>query len=251
MAAKRLKYLEIYEWLSDRIQEGTYSAGDKIPNEEELASMFKVHRMTVRQAIDKLVSDHMLVRKRGIGTFLLSEKKPVLVRSLQSISTYFDDIQASGLQPQYVTLEAKTIPATERIADPLNMAIGDNVLFLHRVMLASGVPLVLEKAYLPQDLFPDLIDDDMNTILYKVISEKYNMRLMHSRQEIGAVLPNEREKNALKITDNCPCLWVESVVYNDVGRAVEFSRSLHRGDKYRFKCSIGQYVHSGIDGGVQ
>ena len=240
------KYIAIYEWLSEQIKNKAFLPGDKIPNENELAAMFNVHRMTVRQAINKLVGDHMLIRKRSQGTFLLSEKKPVLVRSLESISTYHDDIVDAGLHPLYKTAESGIIPASEEIAAALNLCVGDDVVYLHRIMLASGVPLVSEKSYLPADLFPGILEYNVNIVLYRILQEEYGMRLMHSRQEIGATLPSDSEKRALKISDTCPCLSVESVVFNDKGRAVEFSRALHRGDKYRFKCSIGQYVYNGI-----
>ena len=71
------KYVKIYNWLSEQISNKVFVPGDKIPNETEIAAKFNVHRMTVRQAIDKLVNNHMLIRTRGKGTFLLSEKTPV------------------------------------------------------------------------------------------------------------------------------------------------------------------------------
>ncbi|MEE4137438.1 MAG: GntR family transcriptional regulator, partial [Desulforhopalus sp.] len=56
------KYQIIYQYLSEQIRDKKIVPGDKIPNESELATMFQVHRMTVRQAINKLINDHMLVR---------------------------------------------------------------------------------------------------------------------------------------------------------------------------------------------
>jgi len=240
--ATKAKYMAIYEWLSGQITNKALRPGDKIPNEEELASMFGVHRMTVRQAIDKLVGDHMLVRKRGKGTFLLSDQRPVLTRSLETITTYHDDIAKAGFEPKYKTLEARSIPAPEAVAGRLDVAPGTEVITLYRLMLASNVPLVLERCYLPAELFPGLVDRPLDTVLYKVLSHDFKMNLNYSRNEMGAVLPTQEEQHLLKIGPDCPCMWVEGVVYNDEGRAVELSRALYRGDKYRFKCSIGKYL---------
>lgn len=244
----KLKYMAIYEWLSEQITSKVYRPGDKIPNESELSTMFGVHRMTVRQAIDKLVSDHMLVRKRGKGTFLLSEKRPVLTRSLETISTFHEDIAKAGLEPRYKTLEAKIIPADETVAAQLKIAVGSDVIYLYRLMLASDVPLILERCFLPAELFPDLLDHSLDTILYKIINTEYGMNLLHSRQEIGAVMPSDSERKLLKIGERCPCLWSEGVVFNDKGRAVEFTHVIYRGDKYSFKCSIGRYLCEDISG---
>lgn len=238
----KLKHQVIYEWLSDQITGKRYRPGDKIPNESELAAMFGVHRMTVRQAINRLVADHILVRKRGKGTFLLSEKSPVLTRALENITTYHADIVAAGLEPRYVTLEAAILPASEEEAASLGLSPGDPVASLYRLMLASGVPLVLERSRLPAELFPGILEHRLDVRLYDVVGRAYPMNLVRSRQEIGAVLPTRREAELLQIAETCPCIWVESVVFNDEGRAVEFSRALHRGDKYRFTCSIGRYL---------
>jgi GntR family transcriptional regulator len=238
------KYQIIYQFLSEQIRDKKILPGDKIPNESELAAMFQVHRMTVRQAIDKLVNDHMLVRKRGKGTFLLSEKYPVLTRSLEGISTYFDDIVNAGLEPCYRTLEAKIDSFDESITSQLGLQPGDQVVYMKRLMLASNVPLVLERCYLPAELFADILEKELNTMLYKIIRDSYGMTLVHSRQELTAVLPSEEERKLLKIGSTCPCIRVEGVVHNDSGRVIEYTRSLYRGDKYRFQCSIGSYLYN-------
>lgn len=241
---REAKYLQIYNWLSAQIKTKAFLPGDKIPNETELASMFGVHRMTVRQAIDKLVSNHMLIRTRGKGTFLLSEKMPVLTRSLEGISTYHEDIVKAGLEPRYKTLEAFVREPDPFVAEKLQLDAGSQVVFLKRVMLASNIPLVLEYCYLPDDLFADILDKNLNSILYNVIKNEYGMRLMHSRQEISAIIPDDLDRKILKINSSCACICVESVVFNDFGRAVEYAYSVYRGDKYKFKCDIGKYIVS-------
>ena len=234
------KYLLIYEWLSNQIEAGKYRPGDKIPSEHELAAMFKVHRMTVRQAIDKLVGDHLLVRKRRSGTFLLSERSPMLIRSLEDISTYYDDIREAGLDPSYRTLEAKVIRGTEFEASPLRLRVGDPVLSIYRLMAASNLPLVLERCYLPAHLFPDLINRNLDTILYALMKDHYHIVPYFAQQEIGAVLPDVSERRLLKIKATCPCIQIRSLTFDQTGRPIELALALHRGDKYRFKCSIGK-----------
>jgi len=242
----KAKYLIIYEWLSEQIVKKKFLVGDKIPNESELATMFGVHRMTVRQAIDRLVDDHFLVRKRGKGTFLLSVQRPVLTRTLETISSYHDDIVKAGLLPRYKKLEGKIIPADVTLAAQLGLAVGANVVLLRRLMLANDVPLVLENSYLPAELFPGILGLSLEENLYNLMVKEYDMRLDYARTEIGAVLPTADERHLLKINEHCPCLWVEGLVYNKSGRTVEFARALCRGDKYRFVCSIGQYVCSNL-----
>lgn len=237
------KYIAIYNWLSGQIKNKKFVPGDKIPNEIDLAKKFNVHRMTVRQAIDMLVSNHMLIRIRGKGTFLLSEKTPVFTRSLGEISSYYEDIVDAGLTPRYKTLTAMIKEADEYISEKLEIEPGDQIIYLKRLMFADDTPLILERCYLPEELFPDILEKNTNNILYKLIREEYGMNLMRSRQELGAVIPAEHEQKILKIDNTCACIWVDGTVYNDNGRAVEFTHSIYRGDKYRFNCDIGSYIY--------
>lgn len=234
------KYLLIYEWLSKQIESKEYRPGDRIPSEHELAAMFKVHRMTIRHAIDELVENHLLVRKRRSGTFLLSERSPMLIRrSLETIPTYYDDIRQAGFDPSYKTLEGKVICGTEPEVSRLGLRTGDPVLSIYRMMLASNMPLALERCYLPANLFPGLIDRNLDTVLYDLMRD-YQIVPHFAEQEIGAVLPNASERRLLKVKETCPCIQISSVVFDQSGCPIELSVALHRGDKYRFRCSIGK-----------
>ena len=233
------KYLVIYEWLSKQIETKEYRPGDRIPSEHDLAAKFKVHRMTIRQAIDKLIEDHRLVRRRRSGTFLLSEKSSMLIRrSLGNLPIFYNDIREAGFEPSYKTLEAKVIAGTEPDVSKLGLRAGDPVLSLYRLMLANNMPLALERSYLPANLFPGLIDRKVD-ILYDLMKE-YQIVPHFAEQEIGAVLPNASERKLLKVKETCPCIQITSLVFDQGGRPVELSLALHRGDKYRFRCSIGK-----------
>ena len=160
---KKSKYMVIYEWLSDQIRDKKFQPGDRIPNETEIASMFNVHRMTVRQAINKLVGDHIIVRIRNKGTFLLSERSPVLTRTLDNVPTYHEDIVRAGLTPGYKTLETRVMTGDSFIASQLGLAETDGVIYAHRLIYASDVPIAIEKAYIPEGMFPGLHTMNLRT----------------------------------------------------------------------------------------
>ncbi|MDE7326202.1 MAG: GntR family transcriptional regulator [Lachnospiraceae bacterium] len=64
------KYEDINQWLREKIADGTFAIGDKIPSENELALMFGYSRQTVRQAIGLLEAEGILIRAQGSGTFV-------------------------------------------------------------------------------------------------------------------------------------------------------------------------------------
>ena len=246
MAAKA-KYMRVYEWLEEGINEGRFQVGDRLPNEVELAERFNVHRMTIRQAINKLVSDHVVVRKRGSGTFLISDKRPVMVKSLDNLTTYREEIEQAGLQAQYKVLSFERATASQEIAESLQIEAGSPVIQFSRVMYASDVPLVLENTTLPYDLFSDIEKADIEGPLYLLMREKFGIKMLYAEHEISCIMPESRERKLLQLDENSPCLSLYIISRDSNGRVVEFSESLHRGDKYRFKCTIEQYIVSDLN----
>src|SRR5713101_9237855 len=66
-------YAQVASALRHRILvEEALSPGDVIPPERVLVGDFGVSRITLRRAIDVLVDEHLLVRRRGLGTFVAS-----------------------------------------------------------------------------------------------------------------------------------------------------------------------------------
>ena len=248
MAAKA-KYMQVYEWLKESIQAGTFQVGDRLPNEVELAERFHMHRMTVRQAINKLVSDHVIVRKRGQGTFLISDKHPVMVKSLDNLTTYREDVIGAGLQPKYKLLEFKRGSADATNAARLQIEKGAPVITFSRLLYASGVPLLVEHTALPADIFSSIDSMDLEEPLYLLMQEKFNLKMLYSENEIGCIMPDAKARKLLDLPEGAPCLSLYLVCRDSSGRVVEFSQSLHRGDKYRFKCTIQQYILNDVTAG--
>lgn len=247
--ALKAKYMRIYEWLDDAIKDGRFKVGDRLPNEVELAERFKVHRMTIRQAINKLVGEHVVVRKRGLGTFLLSDKRPIMVKSLDNLTTYREEIEDAGLRAEYKVLSFEECEADEESAEVMQLEPGARIIRFSRVMFASEVPLVVEHTTLPYDLFSGLSAGDLEGPLYLLMREKFNIKTLYQQHEIGCSLPDAAERRLLQLVDGQPCLSLLLVSRAANGRVVELSRSLHRGDKYRFKCTIQQYILSDLKNG--
>ena len=85
------KYLRIRSWLQENISNGNINPGEKLPTEEQLARLFQVNRMTVRKAIDELVSEQMVTRKPGVGTFLIKRTPKQYTYNIGSLDGLIDD----------------------------------------------------------------------------------------------------------------------------------------------------------------
>ena len=104
-------YFQIAENLKEAIQAGTIAPGERLDNELELAEQLGVSRPTVRQAIQRLVQQGLVVRRRGLGTVVVAPRilRPVALTSL------YDDLAAAERAPTTAVLSLEEIPADDEI----------------------------------------------------------------------------------------------------------------------------------------
>ena len=67
-------YRQVYDALRDRIEDGTYAVGDRLPSEAELSREYSVSAITVKRALDLLRADGLIVRRPRLGTFVTSAR---------------------------------------------------------------------------------------------------------------------------------------------------------------------------------
>jgi GntR family transcriptional regulator len=236
------KYLQIYDYLHGMIRRNKIEFGDKLPTEMELAERFKVNRMTVRKALDKLVVEEMVVRKRGQGTFLISNTPNEFIYSLDITTGFFNDIRNYGLQPSSETLKVEVMEANKKTTALLELNTDTRVIFMLRVFYANDEPLMIEKNYMPYSEFKELLNVDLSGLRYPVLKEKYNIVPHQANQTFTAVLCDEEAMNIFGFTKLQACVELEFVVYDASNVPIEVGYYLYRGDKYKFNISSIEYL---------
>src|SRR5215472_6069413 len=131
-------YFQIAENLKEAIQAGTIAPGERLDNELELAEQLGVSRPTVRQAIQRLVQQGLVVRRRGLGTVVVAPRilRPVALTSL------YDDLAAAERTPTTAVLSLEEIAADDEIAQVLSLAVGTPVLSIERLRFAHDARLL-------------------------------------------------------------------------------------------------------------
>ena len=236
------KYMQIRSWIYGMIRRGKIKVGDKLPPEEELASMFGVNRMTVRQAFEEFTVEKMILRKRGEGTFLISDKPRDFVYGLENISSFTDDMIKLGITPVTKTLKTEVIQGDSEILELLELPTGSKVIHTLRVKLADGEAVLIEKSYLPFEEFKEVLNMDLNKSLYHTLVKEFDINLHHSTQVFSAVIAGDDDRKIFAKPAPCPCIKLVSVTYDPEDIPVEILKSLYRGDKYKFKAESGEYL---------
>ncbi len=148
------KYQAVRSYLAELVERELH-VGDAIPSERTLCERFGVSRMTVRQAVDALVGEGVLVREQGRGTFVAPQRMDFEMR----LTTFGEEMRRRGMRPETRVLGSGTLHAAADVADALGVAPGDPVHHLRRVRYADGSPMSIEQHWVPVALVPGLLAD--------------------------------------------------------------------------------------------
>ncbi len=213
-------------------------AGTPLPTERELAEQFETSRTTVRQALAELVMEGRLERTQGRGTFVAEPK----LRHVRQLTSFSQDL--SGQQPNSVILALDRQPATKTVAEKLEVRVGTRVHRLDRLRCQADEPLAHEVAYLPRSLPRLRAELDRRGSLYQTLREAYDIHITSAEDDIETALASPDEAELLRTDVGLPLLVVHRTARDEKGDIVEWTRSVFRGDRFRFRARIGPTVPS-------
>ena len=224
-------YHQLGDTIRRAIRDGGLVPGTRLPSEMEIAGQVGISRPTVRQAIHQLTQEGLLVRRRGLGTFVREQKA---VHRLDEIGSFSEAMKRLGLKPGARLLARRVIPAPRAVAEMLSIPAGTPVVTLRRLRTADGEPILLNTAYLPADLVPHLLARDLTGSLYRLLESRYHLQLRWATETFEPVSLRREDAVRLKVPPGSPGLLVERVTYAQAERPVELSQSLIRGDRCKF-----------------
>jgi GntR family transcriptional regulator len=223
---------QVYLDLVSAMDSSEWRPGDRLPTERELAQRYGCSLITVRRALSELAREQRIERTRGRGTFVLH---PRLDLNFGGNRGFADEMLTRGLDPATRLIAARPESAGEAVAAALDLELGSPTLYLERLRLAGGEPLLLEQVHLPAERFPGLLASDLeHNSLYDLLVERYGTRIVRAREALEPVLLRTREAQLLDQAPGRPALLVEGIAYATDGRPIEFARSYVRGDRTRY-----------------
>jgi GntR family transcriptional regulator len=235
------KYLQLSEWLKHMIERGRYMIDEKLPSEIEFAHMFNLNRNTVRQALLQLVNEGLLVRKNGVGTFVASKNNNAVQYSLQNITSLTSEFAKLGYEVQTDLISKKVVEITDDIAEKLMLGGDARTVQIKRVRKGNGIPLVIERSYLPYREFRAILHMDVPDSLYRILTGEFGVTLERSIQTLRAIQLPDKDAVLLDVEGGFPAMFQESIIYDENGIAVELMHSSYRGDKFLFSVESGKF----------
>lgn len=224
-------YLQIANNLRTHIAKGDIDSGEALPSERELSVLTGASRVTIRKAIKQLVTEGLLHRKQGSGTFVSSR----IEAPSSFLSGFTDDALARGDTPGVLWIVKSYSMPTAEEASHLAIPTSGEVARLGRVRLSNGEPLAIENAVVPKRFLPDLAL--LGDSLYEALA-KFGHRPVKGKQRIRASLATPTEAGLLQTEDKSAILRLERTTFGADGSVIEYTRSAYRGDRYDFVSDL-------------
>ncbi len=228
---RALKHVAVREYVRGLVAGA--APGSPAPSERELVHRFGVARMTVRQALDALVSEGLLERIPGRGTFVARPR-----RVATQITGYTEEMARRGMLAESQTLLARREQAGPGVARALAVTEGDPVIHWRRLRRGDGNPVCVEDAYLNEVLLPGFLQSGMPTSLYDALAAR-GMRPTWAEDSISADAATDEEAALLEIEPDAVVLRHSrrGLVAGD--KVVEVSRSVYRADRFTMFVQLG------------
>jgi GntR family transcriptional regulator len=222
-------YAQIRSYFLELIQSGQLRPSDRVPSEKELSQGFEVSRMTARKAIDQLVSDGLIIRRPGKGTFVAP---PLISHRISTRHSFSAAMTSLGLQHSTVVLQAGLVVAPPDVATDLDIYDGDRVVFVQRLRFVENVAVAIHSTYL-QERFEPLLQQNLAGSLTQLLA-RHGGPVNHTRDTVEAVVASPEEAKRLAIPRGSPLIRIVGVGYTSSVEPIFHTDSLYRGDWFRF-----------------
>jgi len=216
--------------------------GGALPSERQLSVDLGVSRLTVRAALDELVREGYLVRRRGSGTFV---REPKIAQEL-AMTSFSEEMRRRGMTPGSRTLSLETTTAGAYLGRCLHVSPSERVVVAKRLRLADGESMAIETLHVPESLVPGLTPKDLDRgSFYELLAERYGVTIVGGMQTIEPTVTNEEESEALDVPLHSPAFLFERTTRSENEAIVEFVRSIYRGDRYRLVSELNRRERTG------
>ncbi len=229
-------YYQVKEDILDKISQEIFQVGDIIPSENELQSMYRVSRITIRRAIQELVQEGYLSAQQGKGTFV---SQPKATQELNVITSWAETMMNLGMHPETKNIQFSEESSSVTVAKMLNVDPGERVYKIERLRYAAGEPICIMVNYLIPELVPGLIQKGLvGESLYETLEKRYNIVMERAVETVEACAANVREAELLNIKKGSPLLRVKRVTYGSDDRVIEIVIAVSRADKYSYTINL-------------
>jgi GntR family transcriptional regulator len=224
-------YSRIQEHIAELILTGKLAPDVKLQSERDFSEDLGVSRVTVRRAITELVNEGLLERKQGSGTYVA---RPKVTYEAGELANYVDAMRRRNIATASQLLEFEQVAASRRLAEALEIEIGDPVYRVAILRLANRVPVVLERDFVSCARLPRLEEWDLEkSSIQDLLTDAYRITPGRISQTVEAVVATDTVAQQLRVAEGFPLLMLTRIILGNRQDPVVYSQDFLRGDYAR------------------
>jgi GntR family transcriptional regulator len=221
-------HAQVEALLRKMIDDPEFRGGKFIPNEVDLAKRLGISRNTIRQAINKLVFEGLLIRKKGVGTRVADRS---VNSKLSNWMSFTQEMKAKGLTPKNFEINVSWTYPDQEVIDLFNIPADKKVLKLERLRGLQDGPFVYFISYFhPRVGLTG--EEDFTRLLYEILEKDYSTVAKLSKEEISALAADGFLAKKLNIRKGDPVLKRKRFVFDPGGRPIEFNLGYYKSDSF-------------------
>lgn len=222
-------HIQAEELLRKLIESQEYVDGKLLPNEVELSKKLAISRTTLRQALNKLVYDGLLTRKKGVGT-KVTESKSFSSKSKNWLS-FSQEMEARGIPIKNFELHVSWVFPDEKLANFFEIKKDVKVLKMIRLRGRQEGPFVYFESYFHPRV--ELTgEEDFKRPLYEMLEKEHNIIAMISKEEISARIADAFMAEKLETEVGAAILFRKRFVYDINEKPIEYNLGNYKADSF-------------------
>lgn len=232
-------YYQVKRMIMNELASGNLKLGDKLPVENEFCECLGLSRPTVRLALNELVAEGILVRKKRSGTFVAEPK--IELRLDVSIEQFRDHMESTGRECAVQVLDLCIVDKIGEINQRLEIPGGERLIYLKRMWSVGKSHIVYNATYLPERLWDGIRDQDFTKYnLIEVLSRGEQAEVKRHTVKVESVLASKNDIDLLDIDrTRAPLLYIADLLQKADGTPLCWSISRYRGDKVYLSYETG------------
>lgn len=232
-------YYQIEADLKQLIRSEKLPAGALLPPELDLCRAYGVGRHTMRVAIGRLVTENLVERFAGRGTFV---KQPADRRKFLLDRSFTRQMAEMGLKASSKVLDCSPGEVDESAPAPLQKYMGAACLNLIRLRLGDGHPIGLQFATILTERCPNLEENDFAArSMHEILMSQYQLYIREIASTVSAVVADDFQARLLQTAKGAPLLLVNTTSVLENGEIIECTISYYRADRYEFSSTDRYY----------
>ena len=202
-------YQQLAEELKEQIAKGDIKENERILTEMELSEKYKISRITVRKALELLVDEEILTRKRGIGTFVSGKK---MLRNMNQFMGFTQNCEQNGQKPGTKFLSAEILKAKPSDLKNLQLGDDDRVISIRRLRYC---------------------DEDLNGSLHEILTA-HGVNLREGIKKLGVCHATREEAALLGVAENEALLFTKDTTFDEKNEPVYYGKNIINPERYEF-----------------